>query len=356
MTLTEEQYGEDNAALVNPLGNLATTAYRMKDYPTAEKNYLRTVEILETTGGNADRQLLRPLHGLGVTYLALQQYEDASTQLKRAVDLSRNLDGLFNVEQLEYLQPLIVSYVALGRTADADKEQQYALRVAENAYGNSDPHLLAPLDQYARYLEDVGRYASARSMHGRALGIAEQHGGRGSVLTVIPLQGVADYRLEFLNGDEQPPESNTDNSYPGNGGGLRGEASNTQRLNPDGERALKLALLAIDRAKPVNHKLRGETLIELGDWYLSGGAITGAIQTYGEAWKELAQVDATAALEAPRLIAYKGPSSSLKRSSWHRNRQSCILSRSPLPSGRTVTPRTFELCAPTHPMRCRKPW
>ena len=135
------------------------------------------------------------------------------------------------------------------------------------------------------------------------------------MLTVIPLQGVArTYRLEFLNGDEQPPESNTDNSYPGNGGGLRGEASNTQRLNPDGERALKLALLAIDRAKPVNHKLRGETLIELGDWYLSGGAITGAIQTYGEAWKELAQVDATAALEAPRLIAYKGPSSSLKRS------------------------------------------
>lgn len=312
VALTEEQYGASDRELVNPLSNLATTAYRLKDFATAEKNYLRGIEILEATAGNADRQLLRPLHGLGATYLAQQEYEDAAVRLKRAVDLSRNLDGLFNVEQLEYLEPLIASYVALGRSADTEKEQQYVLRIDENTYGKTDVRLLEPLDRYARWLESVGRYTSARTLHNRAIGIAEQSGGKGSVLVVTPLQGLArTYRLEFLNGSEQAPEA--DSAFAG-GDGLRTEPSNTERLNADGERALKLALQVIDAAKPVDHKLRGTALIELGDWYLCGDATAKGIENYREAWRELAQVDATVALETPRLIAYRPPSSSEKRS------------------------------------------
>ena len=46
VTLTEQQYSATDRALVNPLCNLATTAYRLKDYPTAELNYMRSVGIL----------------------------------------------------------------------------------------------------------------------------------------------------------------------------------------------------------------------------------------------------------------------------------------------------------------------
>lgn len=310
VALTEEQYSESDRALANPLNNLATTAYRLKDYPTAEKTFLRAVEIIDATGGNADRQLLRPLQGLGATYIALHQYADAVPPLKRAVDLSRNLDGLFNVEQIAYLEPLIASYVALELTAEAEKEHQYILHVAEDAYGKNDVRMLQPLDRYARWLESVGRYSTARALHGRALSLAEQSGKKGSVLTVVPLQGIArTYRLEFLNGAETPNEE----SLTGGGGSLRAEAA-SQRLNEDGERALRIAMQAIDRSQPVDHRLRGATLMELGDWYLSGGAATKAIDAYRQAWRELAQVDGTAPLEAPRLIYYRGPSSSLKRS------------------------------------------
>jgi len=313
VALTEAQYGAESPNLINPLNNLAATAYRLKDYPVAEKNYLRSVEILDAAGGNADRQLLLPLQGLGVTYLAMKQYVDAALILKRAVDLSRNVDGLFNAEQLKYLEPLIASYVALERTADAEKEQQYALRVAESAYGKTDARMLEPLDRCARWLEDVGRYASARTLHQRALEIAVTSGGKDSALIVRPLEGIARaYRLEFLNGTDTPPEE--DNSFASNTGAFRMEPSNTQRLNADGERLLRQALIIIDKQQPVDHKQRGETLIELGDWYLSGGAAVKGIETYREAWKELVLADATAPLEAPRLIFYKGPSSSTKRS------------------------------------------
>src|SRR5690242_10074312 len=44
--LTEEQYGKDARALVNPLTNLGTVHYRLKDYPAAEKEYQRGIDIL----------------------------------------------------------------------------------------------------------------------------------------------------------------------------------------------------------------------------------------------------------------------------------------------------------------------
>jgi tetratricopeptide (TPR) repeat protein len=311
VTLTEEQYGAANRAMVNPLTNLGTTQYRLHDYPSAEKSYLRSVEILEATTGNGDRQLLRPLHGLGATYLAAGQYADGSVALKRAIDLSRNLDGLFNVDQLEILEPLIACYVALEATADAEKEHQYALRIAENAFGRTDGRMLGPLDRYARWLEKIGRYTTARLLYARALSIAEKNMGRGSLATVAPLQGIArSYRLEFLNG---PEEENADSEPFGNSS--LADSSNVLRLNPDGERALRMALLTLDRSQPVDHRRRGETLVELGDWFTSGGAFSKGVENYREAWKELTLAGSTALLEAPRLIAYRPPPSSVLRSS-----------------------------------------
>ena len=310
VAMTEEQYGADDRALANPLANLGTVHYRMKDYAAAERDYERSVSILEKTTGAADRQLLRPLHGLGAAHFAEKEYVDASVALKRAIDLSRNLDGLFNVEQLQILDPLISSYIALDLTQDAEKEQQYALRVAETAYGRSDARMLKPLDRYGRWLEQIGRYTTARLLYARALTIAEQAGGRGTVLAVEPLQGIArSYRLEFVNGAEEMP-----NSPDPFGSNEMPITADGQRMNPDGERALRLALSAIDKTPPVDHKKRGETLVELGDWYTSAGALAKGQDVYREAWKDLAQSDATEMLMAPRLLAYRPPPSSARRS------------------------------------------
>lgn len=308
--LTEEQYGKDNRALVNPLTNLGTVHYRLKDFEAAEKEYQRSIQILESTAGNTDRQLLRPLQGLGRSHFAENEFVDASMALKRAIDLSRNLDGLFNIGQLEILEPLIASYVALDLTNEAEKEQQYALRVAENAYGRMDARMLGPLDRYGRWLEQIGRYTSARLLYARALTIAEQNGGRGSILAVDPLLGYArTYRLEFVNGVEEPGQDTFATS-----GELASMPIDGSRLNPDGERALRLALQAIDKTKPVDNRKRAEAFIELGDWFISAGALGRGVETYREAWKELNIAGDTSPLAEPRLLAYRPPPSSIKRS------------------------------------------
>ena len=313
VALTEQQYNAEDRQLVNPLTNLATVYYRLGDYANAETTYLRALRVIEGKLAGADRMLMRPLMGLGETYLATKRHAEGATALKRAVDLSRNLDGLFNVEQLDILDPLIECYVALDRLADAEKENQYGFRVAESSYGRNDLRMLEPLDRLARWNEFVGRYTTARGLHARALQIAENGAGRGKPQSVAALRGLArSYYLEFIYGPEEteqtPDPFATSSALPQIG-------QNENRLNPDGERALRFALEALAKVEPPDQHARGETLVELGDWYLIGGAPAKANEAYREGWNELnaAGNDATAMLATPRRLAYRPPSASISR-------------------------------------------
>ena len=316
VSLTEEQYGATDRALVNPLANLGTTQYRMGDYKDAEDAYLRSLKIAADTGAGsaADRLLLRPLQGLGATYYATKQYEDASVTLQRALDLSRNLDGLLNPGQMVILNPLIGTLVELERHAEADREFQYAVRVGENAWGSSDARLIRPLDRYAHWLEHMGRYPSARAEYARELTVAEVAGTHAARLVIAPLLGIArTYRIEGLIGTEEEPREYVDPFATTSGGGLVTE-HNPRGLNPDGERAVLLALQTIDKIQPPDHALRGAALTELGDWYLCADQTEKGLTRYREAWKELQQAGSTAALDVPRQLVYRTPSSSAARS------------------------------------------
>src|SRR5438309_1074008 len=314
VTITQEQYGANDRELVNPLANLGTTQYRMGDYKDAEDTYLRSVKIAaDTGGGSADRLLLRPLQGLGATYYATRQFEDASVTLQRALDLSRNLDGLLNPGQLTILDPLIGSLVSLERHSEADREFQYAVRVAESAWGSTDPRVVRPVDRYAHWLEHMGRYPSARAQYARALTVGEGAGTRAARLVIEPLLGIArTYRLEATNGNEEEGAQYVD-PFAQSGFGMTSDRG-PRGLNPDGEKALLLALQTIDRMRPVDHQVRGKTLMELGDWYLCADQTDKSLARYREAWKELEQAGSTAPLDEPRQLAYRAPASSITRS------------------------------------------
>ncbi len=309
---TEEQYGDKDRALTNPLANVGTTQLRLGNFTAAEAAYKRAISILDAVATTADRGRLRPLQGLGLTYSRSDQPAPAVETLKRAVDLSRNLDGLYNLEQLDFVHALIEMYVTENRLDDAEREHQYAFRIAETAYGKGDPRILPAYDYLARWYEYVGRYSTARVEHMRALRLAEATTGRGSVPTIEPLRGVARaYRLEYLYGPEITQESTADDpllfsTNPGAG-------QTATRLNPEGERALQLALNAARKANPPTPGLLGATLVDLGDWQLTAGDGTHAREAYRSAWKALEATGDTKLVEAPRQLRYKPPITSIAR-------------------------------------------
>jgi tetratricopeptide (TPR) repeat protein len=313
VALTETQYGAEDRQLVNPLTNVGTTQLRLGNHAAAEAAYLRAVRILELKAPGADRQLLRPLHGLGTTYLAAKQYEAAVAPLKRALDLSRNLDGLYNANQLELVNPLIEAYVATSRLQEAEKEHSYAFRVAETTYGKNDVRMLNPLEKFAGWYEYVGRYATARVLHDRALALVEKSGTVNDLRKVRPLRGIArSYRSEFLYGPEDQESSQPTDAF-GNPLPSFDSTQGTQ-LQRRGEQALRFAVQIIEKNEPLNHRLRGETVVELGDWFMIGGNTARAIEQYRDAWRSLELASDTTLLQQPRQLARRASAFSVERS------------------------------------------
>ncbi|MBU6379618.1 MAG: tetratricopeptide repeat protein [Gammaproteobacteria bacterium] len=313
VALTEARSGKDSRELVDPLTNLGTVHFRRGDFVAAEASYQRAVGLIEGQLAGADRQLIRPLQGLGETWLATNRPDEAIAALRRAVDLSRNLDGLYNAEQLDSVDALIEAYVALGRNADAEREHQYAFRIAETTYGKRDLRLVEPLDRYARWFESVGRYATARGLHARALQLAEELSADKPVVGVPALRGLArTWLLEAIYGPEveaQPGFEVNDAGDP------FGAAAGQSRLNSEGLRALSYAVEMIARSKPVDSRLLGETLAQIGDWHLVSGSTGRAYASYAESWKALgaAGPGARALLESPRVLVYRAPQNSVAR-------------------------------------------
>ena len=308
--LTEAQYGSEELPLTNPLTNLATVHYKLGHYAAAIENYQRTLRILQAKSTIADKQQIRPLHGLGVSFMGANDPESAVVALKRAADLSRNTDGLFNINQIEFIDALIDAYEASGRYPDAEKEALYAMRVEEAAYGRSSIKLLNRLDRLARWYESARRYTSERNVYERALGILAKSAPENDLRRVPPLRGIArSFRLEAFYGVEGADTGTTFNA--GNAGAPVFSDGTQQRR---GETSLNTALSIIDANKPTNEQLRGEVLIDLGDWFLVSNSMRRAFDSYADAWKALASVSNTKILESPRILAYRPSISSVDRS------------------------------------------
>jgi tetratricopeptide (TPR) repeat protein len=324
--LTEKQYGALHPEMVNALTNLATTQFRLRDYAAAETAYLRAIKVVEANEGGFSRTILPPLLGLGITYQATGYHIEAAATLRRAVDVSRKLDGLFSPQQLNLLNPLIDSYVALARVDDAEREHKYAMHLAESLYGKNDVRLLPTIDRLARWYEATGRYALAIETHTRALEIVRKSAGETDLRLVGPLRGLArTYCQEFINGAEPLDAPGTPAreleiigqtyapppTLPGAGvAGIR------SRPRSSGEQALRLALKIIgDATTPELRAIRGDTLVDFGDWYQIGNDFESAVKRYRQAWQELSAPGGpgTAALEAPARLVFIAPPGSWRR-------------------------------------------
>ena len=305
LEMTRSQFDEDAPEVASALTNLATTYYRMKAYGDALDNYREAIDQLELQGNPGDTRLVRPLHGLGSALVALQREDEAIVPLKRAVDIIRARSGLHAEEQLGPLKTLISAYAAAGLMTDAGREHDYAFSVAEQAYGKNDPRMLGPINDLALWYEATGRYTAARLLHTRAVQIADlAHDG--GIEAVPALRGIARcFRLNYSYGEPDEFVNFAVNTL----GDARTGSPVSQAVDArssDGERALRSALSRLGSA-PEHAQLRGEVLVDLGDWYLTANMRARALENWGEAWKELATAGDTSLLNRPVPVIYLAP-------------------------------------------------
>jgi TonB family protein len=135
---------------------------------------------------------------------------------------------------------------------------------------------------------------------------------------VTPLRGISRmYRLEYIYGVEPVGPIVGVNSPQASGSVYGATTAPTTAdapgmLNDSGEDALKLALAVLDAHPEMATAQRGDTLVDLGDWYMVAAKPRDAMRAYKEAWTALAAPGAkgTAALDTPAQIIYHAPASS----------------------------------------------
>ncbi|MET0280956.1 MAG: tetratricopeptide repeat protein [Steroidobacteraceae bacterium] len=308
--LTASSSGADAPELGNPLSNLATTYYRLHQYEPALDTYRRALTVLDMQGDATDTRLLRPLHGMGMVLRALDRGPDAIVPLKRAVDITRNREGLHAASQLPMLNALVDSYIEAGRFDDASRERQFAFGIAETLYGRSDIRMLSAIDDQARWNEQMGRYTAARLLHVRAVDIADAV-EPGGVQSVAALRGIARcYRLAYVFG-ENAEAVGAATLMPS----ALGEPNLTQVMaapSSEGERALRHALSLLS-GKPGQTALRGQVLLDLGDWYFTDGKTQRAVAAWSESWNEMVRAGDTGPLQQPAVVVYRPPSIAVSR-------------------------------------------
>ena len=303
--LTSNQFGNEAVELVNPLTNVATTLYRLKQHGEAIDAYRRALTLLDQEGDATDPRFVVPLHGLGATLRAMGRDEEAIVPLKRAVDIIRNRDGLHAPAQLPILRALVASYEAVGRTEDAGREHQYAFTIAEQAWGANDPRMIEALEELADWYEATGRYTAARLLHMRAVEIADREQPM-SLKAIGPLRGIARaYRLAFIHGENSQAAMTAPEDLPDS---LRRAAVvNLSVPSSDGERALRDALQRLEPLGASRAAERGTVLAELGDWYRIAGVTQRAMGTWRDAWNELNVAGDTSLLARPVPVIYRAP-------------------------------------------------
>jgi tetratricopeptide (TPR) repeat protein len=320
-----EQLDPDHEDLPTAYNNLAVAELRAGDPRASLESFRKALDLLESSKGIGSRRLIAPLAGLGAAYNALGEPVLAAEQLERAIAVSRRAAGLFNLEQLELMDALVRAYSAIGYIEGIDRERRYALQVVEKRFGYGDPRALPRVNELAEWYEATGRYAAARLFYRRALDIASRESGGRTPATINALLAIArTHRLQFAEDPEslvEPPDpmsrygeplgtSRSFSTVPP-AAAIQPQLAGRVRLDPDGRKALDQALALLESSADPPPALMSRALLEHGDWFMTAGSTSEALEYYERAWPlldSLAAADGTAnPLATPRRLLYRAP-------------------------------------------------
>lgn len=264
------------------------------------------VEDLEIEGGAWSMQIAEELAELGELLQAQGKFEESIGVLDRAVHINRVNNGLFSPNQVPLIKKVVDAHIALGQWSDADDRQQYAFYVQTRAYSIGDPRMIDVFDNLARwniatFYRGVDEDPSPRlfqtyMLYRAASESVAAHFGKQDPRYLPLLHKVASaadlmgrYTPEGTSiGTRMNPDLRMTSQFAG--GSMR-----PQGRENTGVVALEaiIAYYSDPKLPKTDENLVEGTraLAELGDWYLLRDRRQAAMQTYEEAYEQLAKVE-----------------------------------------------------------------
>jgi serine/threonine protein kinase/tetratricopeptide (TPR) repeat protein len=159
-----------HVSLHNALGSLLGT---IGDYPGAQTEFRRALELQVRSRGERQLMAARLHHNLGLLFLLEGQGEQAIPELTKALDLKRELFGAEHPELGPTLSTLADATARAGRPEQALATYRGALRILERAHGPEHVEVAQVLASMADSARAGGELDAAAAAAERSLRIYE---------------------------------------------------------------------------------------------------------------------------------------------------------------------------------------
>ncbi len=260
--------GIDSHDSARAITNLAIAQHHNRDFESAQRNFIASIDIIERIDDRLSAALINPLRGLAATQVATGRPDQARLTFQRAVHVSHVNDGPHNRGQIATLEAMSELYISMGEYDDA-------IDIQENVYGiqarNIDPasiEMLPALEKQANWQHRLQMYQRERLSWRRVISIIEKNYSKEDLRLIPPLTNLGKSYLFVTPAEfEFQPQASA-----GSGETYLRRANRIADVNPDS-----------------NWELVEETLIALGDYYILSGRPNRAAKIYKEAWTQLSE-------------------------------------------------------------------
>lgn len=179
------------------LQNLANAQQAVGRTRKAEKNYKKSIQIIERREGSNASQLPSVLSNLGMLYYDDSNYDLATNAFRRAQHITHRADGVYTLKQLEFIDWITLIDLKTRKTKDADKQQRFYYTINAREYGEDDPRMLPAIHKMADWFRRSGQLKEALATYRKALYVIDKH-ELNDMEKLLPLRGISS--VTYLKG------------------------------------------------------------------------------------------------------------------------------------------------------------
>jgi tetratricopeptide (TPR) repeat protein len=271
--------GLDSHDSAKAITNLGIAQHNNRDYESALRNFMASIDIVERIDDNLSPALINPLQGLAATHAAVGRPDLARLAYQRAVHVSHVNEGPHNPEQVDILASMAELHISQG---DFDEASDIQERVFSIQARNIDPlsmEMIPALEKRANWQHRLQQYHGERVSWRQIINIVERHHGKNSLELLPPLTSLGKSYLFVSPAEfEYQPEVSTSS----------------------GESYLRRAYRIASEHPDASWQTVENTLLSLGDYYVLSGRPNRAAKTYEETWEFLTEGGDQERLQARR--------------------------------------------------------
>jgi len=258
--------GLDSHDSAKAITNLGIAQHNNKDFDSALRNFMSSIDIVERIDDNLSPALINPLQGLAASQAAIGRVDLARLSYQRAVHVSHVNDGPHNPGQIDILESMAELHISQGSYDDASDIQQHIYAIQARKIDPLSLDIIPALQKKAHWQHRLQAYHRERVTWRQIINVVERHYGKQSLELIAPLTNLGKSYLFVSPAEfEYQPEVSTSSgeSY------LR-RANKIAKAHPDATWTT----------------VEG-TLLSLGDYYVLSGRPNRASRIYLETWEYL---------------------------------------------------------------------